>query len=527
MTGTWALVRFNLRRDRWLLPLWIIGLAVLPAFSVASVKDLYPTVASRVEASDTMNATASLIALYGRIYDPTSLGALSLIKLTAFGSALIAVVFVFITVRHTRTEEESGRVELLAAGVVGRFAPLAAALVLGVLTSALLGLLTTLGLGVVGLAWTGALSFGLAWALSGIVFTMVAAVAAQITVSHRVAIGISVGIVGLAYLLRAIGDLETAGPGLLSWLSPIGWTQQIRPFAGDRWGVAVIPVIASLALASLAFALRNRRDLGSGLLPDRLGPARGRLGSVEGLAWRLQRGTLIAWLAGLAVMGLILGSIAHTVTGLLSSPQMQRYVIALGGEQGFIDAFLAAEIAILGSIVGAYAVTAVSRLHSEEAAGRAEPIVAAAVTRRRWAFSHYGLALAGIAVALVIAGAATGIGHGVAVGDIGPQTLRLTLAALATVPAAWVMASLVLAMFGWVPRATTAAWGLLVAFIVLGEFGVLWNLPSWVLDISPFSHSPRLPGGNLEPGQLIGLTAVAVFLAVLGLIGLRRRTIPR
>jgi ABC-2 type transport system permease protein len=39
--------------------------------------------------------------------------------------------------------------------------------------------------------------------------------------------------------VRAIGD---AGPHWLSWLSPLGWMQQLRPFADERWWVLLLAV---------------------------------------------------------------------------------------------------------------------------------------------------------------------------------------------------------------------------------------------------------------------------------------------
>jgi ABC-2 type transport system permease protein len=521
--GTLPMLRFALRRDRILLPAWVLGLAALVAISVSATKDLYPTEDSRLEASDAVNATAALVALYGKVYDPTSLGALSLIKLTAFGAALVSVVYVFLVVRHTRTEEESGRLELLASGVVGRWAPLSGALLYALVGSVALAALTSLGLVAVGLPVSGSLAFGLAWALSALVFGAAAGVAAQLTVSHRGAIGLGLASIAVAYTLRAVGDLADGDPGWLSWLSPIGWSQQIRPFAGDRWWVSALPLVATAILVPTAYALRSRRDLGSGVIPDRLGPPNGRLGSVTGLTVRLQRAMLIAWLAAAAIMGFVLGSVAENISGLLDSEQMRQFIAVLGGEQVLVDSFLAAEISLFGIMVGGYAIAAVSRLRAEEASGHAELILATAPTRIRWALAGFGYSVVATAIVLVVGGAAIGLGHGTSVGDIGGQVGRLTVAALAHVPAAWVMAALVLAIFGWLPRAVPAAWGLLVAFIVLGEFGALWKLPEWMLNLSPFAHSPILPGEPVDAGSLVSLLLVAAVVTALGLVGLRRR----
>jgi len=78
------------------------------------------------------------------------------------------------------------------------------------------------------------------------------------------------------------------------------------------------------------------------------------------------------------------------------------------------------------------------------------------------------------------------------------------------------MAGIVMVLFGWVPRWVAGAWGVLVAFIVLGEFGPLWQLPQWVLDLSPFEHSPTLPGGAVGASQLGLLLTAAALLAVAG-----------
>ena len=436
LRGTVALVRLALRRDRWLLPSWIAAFALIPASSAAATAGLYPDLTARMAAANTINATAAIVALYGRIYDPTSLGALALFKPAVFGTVAVAIVVVMLVVRHTRAEEETGRLELVGSGVVGRAAPLTAALLVAGGACLALGMITALALVAAGLPVAGAVAFGAGWSATGMCFAAVAAVAAQLTTAARAATGLGLMSVGVAYLLRAVGDLAMAGPGWVSWLSPIGWNQQVRAFAGERWEVLLLPLLATALLLPVSFVLRRRRDLGSGLWVDRPGPARGRLGTPWGLAWRLQRPVLLAWAVALVVLSAVLGSIANNVASLLDSPNLAAIIAQLGGAQGLTDAFLAAETGVIGVIAAAYGIVAATRLRAEESGGHVEVLLAGVPGRRRVAGSHAVIALGGVAGLLLAAGVAAGVGHGLAIGDPG-QVVRVAAAACARIPAAW------------------------------------------------------------------------------------------
>jgi polyether ionophore transport system permease protein len=61
--------------------------------------------------------------------------------------------------------------------------------------------------------------------------------------------------------------------------------------------------------------------------------------------------------------------------------------------------------------------------------------------------------------------------------------------------------------------------------VALNIFGQALQLSHWVLDISPFTHLPRLPGGPVTATPLIWLCVIAVALCAVGLAALRRRDI--
>ena len=522
VVGWGSMLRLAIRRDRLLLPAWIVGLAVMAGGSAAATVSLYPTEASRVEAANTINASAAVVALYGRIYDPTSLGAVAMIKLTAFGAAIVGIVMVFVAIRHTRGDEEPGRLELLSGGRLGRLAPLTAAMVLIAAASLLLAVLTGLANTAAGLPASGSFAFGFGWGATALVYGAIGAVCAQIPTGARAARGLGLLVIAVSYTLRAVGDLATPGPSFLSWLSPIGWNQQIRAYAGNQWWVLALPLIATALLVPLAYALRSRRDLGAGLVADRPGPATSHIGSVAGLAWRLQWKVLFAWAVAFLLFGLLFGSLANSVDQLLTTEAIRKFFESLGGTSALVDVFLGTEIAIIGAIAAAFGVSAADRLRSEEVEGRAEPVLATATTRVRWASSHYLIALLGGAALMLVSGLALGVSASLSLGSWS-HFGGIVIAALAQIPAVWVITSLVMLAFGWLPRATVAVWGLLVAFVAVGEFGALWKLPEWLMNLSPLRHAPTLPVTTAGIPAILWLTAAALAISAVGYIGVRRR----
>ncbi|MCW2884505.1 MAG: putative exporter of polyketide antibiotics-like protein [Streptosporangiaceae bacterium] len=527
LTGTGALVKLWLRRDRIILPVWVYALTAYSVGTAYSFKGLNKTPASRHNFAAGIIHNGALKAMYGPIVDPDSIGGLVAWRNGVTGAAMVAVMSVLLVVRHTRAEEETGRLELIGATVVGRRAPLTAGLLIAVTANVLVALLSSLGMMVLGLPAAGAVAFGLAWAATGLVFAAVAAVTAQLTESGRTANGLALAALGAAYLVRAAGDAGS-GASWLTWLSPVGWAEQVRPYGGDRWWVLLISLACAAALAAAAYTLTGRRDLAAGILPVQPGPARAApsLRTPFALAWRLQRGSLYAWGAGFAVYGLAIGSIADGVNDMVKGSSGTRKLLTDlggGGHRGVVDAFLATVTGIMGLLAAVYTVQAVLRLRSEETGQRLEPLLATSVGRIRWALGHLVIIALGTAAMLALMGMAAGLTHGLRTGDVGGQLPRIAGAALAQLPAVWLIAAVTVALFGLAPRAARGGWGVLTACLLLGQLGPVLKLPQWAMDLSPFTHVSKLPGGTFSAVPPAWLTALALLLAAAGLAGFRRR----
>jgi len=169
---------------------------------------------------------------------------------------------------------------------------------------------------------------------------------------------------------------------------------------------------------------------------------------------------------------------------------------------------------------------AVLRLRAEETSGLAEPLLAAAVSRTRWGLSHVAVAVFGTAVLLALGGLATGLGYGLRAGSAGQQAARMIGAAMAQLPASLVIAGVAVALVGLLPGASVAgAWTVLGLVVVVDLFGQVLQLSHWALDVSPFTHAPKLPGGTVHAAPLLWLCLAALAFTVVGLAALRRRDI--
>jgi ABC-2 type transport system permease protein len=522
LAGTGALTRLALRLDRVRLIVWVLILGGMPYATAAQYKQLYPT-EDALQAVSGVVSNPSLVAMNGPMFG-VSLGGLTTWKTGATELILIALMSLFTVVRHSRAEEEAGRLELIGSGVLGRYAPLSAALVTVVMVDAVTAVLVALGLLAAGLPAAGSIAFGLVVGLTGVLFAAVAAVAAQLFESARAANGAAAAVLAVAYLLRAIGD---TGPTWLTWASPLGWGMRMRPFDNVRWWVPALVLVLAVVLAAIAYTLAGRRDLGAGLLPQRPAPAAAgpHLNGAFGLAWRLHRGNLIGWTIGMAAGGGAMGGAAKGIQNAFNVNQKVADMLSrLGGSKALADAYLAAVFGIVGLVVAAYPVQVSLRLRAEESAGRVEPLLATPVGRLRWAASHLVFALLGTALLLAVAGLAAGLAYGVQAHDTGHQVGRLLAAAMVQLPAAWVLAGLAVALFGLVPRLTSLSWAALIVCLLVLDLGALLGLSQWVLDVSPFAHLPKLPG-VFSATPLVWLTGVAVVLGAAGLAGFRRRDI--
>jgi len=520
-TGTSALFKLFLRRERIVLPIWVVLFSLLPVVYAASYQGLYPTAAAQLKFANEIAANAAESAMLGRVF-AVSIGGLAAWRASIALSIIVGAASMLLVIRHTRSEEEAGRRELLESSVVGRLAGLAAALLLTACADLAIGVLIAGSMIAFGLPAAGAIAFGLS-AAAGAALAQATATAgdAKIAVS---------GLIAATFLLRAVGE-GGATPSLswLAWLSPIGWMRAVHPFAQERWWVFALFAATTGILAFTAFALCERRDLGVGLLPPRPGPAKAAPGlrGPFSLAWRLHRRLIVTWTGAFLVIGAVFGYLAQAAASQIpDDPKLRQLLVHWGGGAAIGDAFFTMALMALAETLGVYAIFAGLRLRTEETEQRLDGVLATSVSRTSIMVSHLFFVFFGVALAMSAFGVTASIGQGLSSGGLGPKALQILLATIVFIPGVWVLAGVTTLAFGFLPRASAfISWAALAICVMTDTGGELRAIKEPMLSLSPFTHVPKVFFEPVSLWPLIALTSVAAILAWLGLATFRRRDI--
>ncbi len=523
--GTRHLVRLILRRDRVRLPMWVVGLGGPIVVSALAVPPLYDTPEKIAGYASTVGSSPVSYLMSGRQVGIDTLGGIVANEISQVAQLGICLMVMFLVVRHTRAEEESGRAELLRSTVLGRHAATLAGLLYGVAAAVLIGFLTTVSMLAAGLEIRGSLTYGAGLTLLGLCYVAISLVAAQLSTSGRGALGIAGALVAVGYLVRGVGAMQD---NALVWTSPFGWAQAMNAFGTERYWPGVLLLVVTFALLVVAGWLTAHRDFAGGVLRTRPGPGRAQphLGSPIGLTFRLQRGLVIGWAIGLTALGLLYGAVIPTIPELVASnPDIAKAIgVQADAEQLLIDAFLRYIFVFMAVISICFAVASVLRLRTEEESGGAEVVLATPVSRSTWLASALVVSTAGVLLQTVLMGLGLAIGYGLGTGEWDRVAAHVG-GQLSLLPGVLVVTALTAAVVALAPRFSAWAWAPVAFIFFQVMLGETLRLPDWVDRISPFTHLREVPVEDFSalPGSVE--VALAGALVLLAFWGYRRRDI--
>ncbi|WP_407272108.1 ABC transporter permease [Radiobacillus sp. PE A8.2] len=520
------LSRLIIRQDRIRIPIWLIGLIFFTLVVPASFSDLYGTDEQREGLAETMQNPAMTAMVGPGDLDNYTLGVMTAHQMLLMTAAVVGLMSILLVIRHTRTEEEDGRIEMIRALPTGRLSNLNATLVVISGTNLVLALISGYGLYALGLEslnLEGSLLYGAILGATGLVFAGVAALFAQLSESSRGAVGLSIAVLLITYLIRAIGDVSNQ---TLSMLSPLGWIPQAEVYSDNHWW----PVLSMIGLAIILYAVANYlnaiRDLGQGFLPSKPGKkyASRFLQTPIGLALRLQRTGIISWAIGMLVLGISYGSVLGDLDSFFEGNEMMEQMLAQQEGYTIIEQFIPMLMIVMVLLATIPPLMAINKLYGEEKKGRIDHLLGRAVSRTRLMGSYLVIAIVNGFVMVSL----TAIGlwsAGTAVVEGGMEFGSIYGAAMIYLPAVLVLIGIAVCLIGFLPRLTSIIWMyLLYSFIVL-YLGGLFQFPDWIGKLTPFGYVPQIPIEQFDVLPVIVLIVLAVVLMVLGLIGYNRRDI--
>ncbi|MDD9334565.1 MAG: hypothetical protein PV347_00705, partial [Rickettsiaceae bacterium] len=296
-----------------------------------------------------------------------SLGAMYAHEMLLFCGLFAMIVSMLHVVGHTRKEEELGLTELVRSFQIGRQANSLGTLIETVLVNGIIAMLIfvmMITFNVETISLQGSLLFGITIGIAGIMGASIALVMSQIMPTSSSAIGASLSIVGLLYIIRAGTDVSNID---LSNINPLGWTYLTFPFTENNWLPIVIAFLFSIIVFVIAIVLEGARDMGGSYITEKKGRANAKksLLSIHGLLCKINKSIIISWLISFMVIGVAYGSIYGDMQTFLESNEMMKQMFS-NSNVSIEASFTSTIMVVMVSLVAILPILIVNKLFSEE-----------------------------------------------------------------------------------------------------------------------------------------------------------------
>ena len=526
-TNTGVLSRLILRRDRIRIPVWIISIVLFTVMIAVVLPDLYGTGSERQIMAETMR-NPSITVMLGPGYglDNYTDGAMMAHFMLVFSAVATGIMGILLTTRHTREDEEEGRIEMIRSLPVGTLSPLASTFIINTLTSIIIFILVGIGLfslGIDTIDLNGSMLYGASLGAIAIFFSALTGLFAQLTSNNRASLGFSFSLLIFFYMLRGIGDV---GNEALSLISPLGLILRTEVYVNNYWWPVFATLGISLLIFTLSLYLNSIRDLGAGFLPTRSGRKNASkfLPSPLGLSLRLQRTSIIAWIIGIFILGVSYGSILGDLEGFLGTSDIIKQMLPEAEGMNMTERFVTMLMTIM-SILGTIPILIyVLKVNDEEKRNRTEQVLSKAVSRNSLLGSYTIISV--VAAPLIQLMSVLGLwSAAVFVMDDVIALETFFKAGFVHLPAMWIMVGLAVLLIGFIPKLSSLTWAYLGYSFFVVYLGDMLQLPDWLAKLSPFGHIPQVPIEEVRLSTMVILIIIAILSIVAGFIGYNKRDI--
>jgi ABC-2 type transport system permease protein len=512
--------------------MWAVIFGVYVLASAGGFASAYPTAQSREQLAVTFGNNVGLKVLVGEAHQLSTVAGFTSWRALGILSLVGSIWGLLLATKWFRGEETAGRTELFLVGRTSAraattriFAAFLSCLVIMFAVTA--SLITVIGRSPkVNFSTGGSVFFALSLLAAPAIFLAVGALTSQLVATRARAAGIAAALFGAFFVLRGIAD-ATASAHWLRTLTPLGWIENLHPLTGPQplW---LLPLgLFAAALTGLTIWLAGKRDLGESLLRDR-DTAKPRLMLLKTpllAAVRLTRGVNVAWLAAIIIVATGFSTIAKSAgTAFSESGAAQKYatkITAVSQATG-VKVFLGIVFLMVMTLTMLYVAGALGSIRNDEAEGYLDNLLVRPVGRLQWLFGRIAIAVSVVVLMCMIA--AVGSWAGAASQHASISFNAMMLAGVNAIAPAVLVFGIGLLCFGFVPRATSIAVYVVVAWSFLMQMiGSLINLNHWLLDTAVFRHIALAP--TTDPNwRIVGVYgAIGVACALLGAWRFKRR----
>ena len=559
--NTLKLTQFMLQREKVNSTVWLVSMVFFNALIVLLIGfSMMPNEASVTEFMAILE-NPTLLAMVGPMHPslPSDLGALYTLMMFVFMAIGVAIMNIFLVVRHTRADEEAGRYEVLRSLPSGRLANVNAAMLTAVVVNLVMAVGFTLSMWLVmaiidvPMGFGAALLWGVCLGVLGLVFASVAALFCQLSASASGASGYSYGLLGLFYFLRAGADMDPEGMGYLAYFSPFGLASRTWVYIENNWWPVCVLLGIAIVITVLAYGFCNVRDIDQGMIPDRRGKVKGGilLRSPIGLHFRLLRRSVIIWVIILFMTGLSYATLLEDINNFIAGNDMYRQLM-LGhtGLMDQIDGMTTDEIAAVMNAVLSHAGYNITQLFAsmigfimamiaaipvlmfvlkakgEEKAIRAELLVATPTSKGKYLSGFVIISFAScVLIQLAQALGMYSLAQSVLTDPSVLPLSYLVEAALVYVPSLWIMGGLTVLLLGIFPKAAGFIWAYYGYTFFAMMFGRFFPQIEFLGIFTPLGWTPQMPVDDANWFALTVMAALGIALSAIGIMCYKKRDI--
>lgn len=523
--NTLTYAKFILKREKKYFIIWFISLILLTVGQAQSLADMYPTAEDRAEVARSMDNPA-IIALMGLPYGKNNytMGALLSQQTLLFAAVALAIMNIIFIIRNTAADEEKGISDTLLAFPVGKQFQIAASLLVSFAVNVVFSVAISIGLcslKIDGIDTKGSLAFGAVMCAAGIFFATVSAILAQISPTNS--IGLSFGILGVSYFVRALGDI---GSEVIACISPLGALMRSQVYVKNGFAPILIVLIVSLVFAAGAVWLNTKRDYGSGIFVNKTKKKTTSdfLRSPLTLAVRLLFVSTVAWIVGFLIMGFSFGGMLEEIKSQLEKNDMMKQIFITDDNTAILDQFISVMTSITSIIATVPSVLAILKIRTEESSGRMDIIMSHKVSRSSIIGSYFFIAII-ISVILQLVFAVSMWSGGMTVLKDPIKLSYFIKAAISYLPAIWLTIGLFTLMIGVFHKGIMLAWLYYGYSVFVIYFGSMLKLPETASKLTAYGNISNVNIDGFNSTSIICITLIFAVLSVVGFIGYKRADI--